>query len=208
MDFFPTISYLKKNKPSCRLERQNGSNNLHTDTMPIAPLKIPCLTEKDKLRFWKLVDKTEYCWNWNSCTKNGYGRFCLSGKDYPSHRVSWTIENGNIPESLCVLHKCDNPSCVNPIHLFLGSHKDNMMDMENKGRGNHPHGDNHPARKNPHYLKRGESNPKSKLNEEKVRRIRTLRESGIGYREIATEYGVTKAAVRFIVQRKSWKHIP
>ena len=86
-------------------------------------------------RFNKYVDKTESCWNWiGNKQKDGYGNIRLNDKKILSHRASWLIHNGDIPLEMHVLHKCDNPPCVNPEHLFLGTRKDNMQDMVKKGR--------------------------------------------------------------------------
>lgn len=92
-------------------------------------------------RFWLRVMKTDTCWIWNGWSGNkNYGRMSIYDKgkmkNIPTlaHRVSWELHNGKIPHGIHVLHKCDNPPCVNPDHLFLGTHKDNMMDMSKKGR--------------------------------------------------------------------------
>ncbi len=86
-------------------------------------------------RFWSKVNKTDNCWNWLACkTKDGYGRIFIKDKVLLAHRVSWAIHDGQIPKGLQVLHRCDNPSCVNPAHLFLGTVSDNMRDSVAKGR--------------------------------------------------------------------------
>jgi hypothetical protein len=88
-------------------------------------------------RFWSKVNKTPTCWVWTACVdKMGYGRFYVAGKkrDHP-HRISWAMKNGPIPKGMFVLHKCDNPPCVNPDHLILGTHLENMQDRDRKGRG-------------------------------------------------------------------------
>lgn len=87
-------------------------------------------------RFWEKVDKTNSCWNWigSFLKKTGHGQFQTeNGMDY-AHRFSWKLHFGEIPKGMFVLHKCDNGKCVNPNHLFLGTQKDNMVDMTQKGR--------------------------------------------------------------------------
>lgn len=86
-------------------------------------------------RFEKKIDKTKGCWNWIGAKhRQGYGNFGVKGKIKLSHRVSWEIYVGKIPKDMCVCHKCDNPSCVNPDHLFLGSQYENVQDCKKKGR--------------------------------------------------------------------------
>ena len=91
-------------------------------------------------RFWGLVDKTAGCWLWVGYVNNcGYGRLrpAHSQPKVGAHRLSWELTNGPIPDRMCVLHKCDNPACVNPEHLFLGTVQDNVNDMRQKGRDNY-----------------------------------------------------------------------
>jgi len=88
-------------------------------------------------RFWDHVDikSQEECWEWKSSLDGKkYGQFAINQKQYRSHRISWELTCGKIPNGLCVLHKCDNSKCVNPSHLFLGTQKDNIQDMARKGR--------------------------------------------------------------------------
>ena len=75
------------------------------------------------------------CWPWTAATSKGYGQIGYKGKLIYAHRLAWVFKNGAIPKGKHILHKCDNTKCVNPHHLFLGTHSDNMKDMEKKGRG-------------------------------------------------------------------------
>lgn len=93
------------------------------------------LLPKDLARFWNKVDKTTDCWNWTAAkSSKGYGRFKLNGKLVSPHVLSYQMHNNDHDSTKDVCHICDNPSCVNPDHLFLGSRSDNMRDCRDKGR--------------------------------------------------------------------------
>lgn len=118
-------------------------------------------------RFWAKVDKDgpvpEHmphlgaCWVWTASKLNsGYGQFGIGGKLRYAHRLSWEMERGEIPDNLCVLHSCDNPPCVRPEHLFLGTRRENSSDCQRKGRL--ARGDTHGSRTHPERLARGDAN--------------------------------------------------
>lgn len=160
-------------------------------------------------RFWSHVDKSQgECWIWTKAkSKRGYGVIQIKYKSVRCHRFSWEIHNGPIPEGLLVCHKCDNPACVRPDHLFLGTHKDNMRDMSAKGRA--ASGDRNFMRKCPELVLRGESHPLSPFTDEDVIAIRKLYLSGAASQvAIANLYGVTHRAIGRIVKGQTWKHIP
>lgn len=161
-------------------------------------------------RFWSKVNKTEGCWEWTASTsRNGYGIFWLPNprRMHCAHRVSWIIENGPIQDGMFVCHKCDNPRCVRPDHLFLGTAADNVHDMIEKGRQvwpGAPRGNKNGMRLHPESARRGESNHNSKITTEIVRTIRSSSEPASA---LAKRYGVTKANITLIRRREAWAHV-
>jgi hypothetical protein len=144
-------------------------------------------------RFEKKVIKSEEgCWEWIGAKKSyGYGNFYFREITMMAHRVSYILHIGEIPDGMLVCHKCDNPSCVNPAHLFLGTPKSNMDDMKRKGR----------ARGAPAG---SEFTPLCKLNKHKVRIIRSMTGTN---EEIAKMFEVSGATVSLIRRYKTWKHV-
>lgn len=145
-------------------------------------------------RFWSKVRVTSAndCWEWLAQRQNGYGVF-RDGRMKKAHRVAWELVNEQIPVGLHVLHSCDNPGCVNPKHLFVGTHSDNMKDRQKKGRANDFHG-------------RGESHGGAKLTEVDVKVIREMAGSA-SHRELGEFYGVSRSLIGQIINRKIWRHI-
>ncbi|NTW50648.1 MAG: HNH endonuclease [Chlorobiales bacterium] len=97
------------------------------------------LSKKSQALFWAKVRKTEYCWEWVAAkNEKGYGVFGIGKETDKAHRIAWRLLVGSIPKYLFCCHRCDNPACVNPGHLFLGTNKDNVDDMIRKGRNSPP----------------------------------------------------------------------
>lgn len=171
------------------------------------------ISELSQVRFWERVSKDgpipdpenypdikSRCWEWTrGIQSNGYGAYIVhmgSGrKSVLTHRLSWIFTSGAIPDGACVLHKCDNRTCVNPSHLFLGSIAENNKDMRDKGGGH-----------NPPY-KKGTEIGLAKMNEWIVRIIRRLNESGMTYADCGRLFGVSNVAARLAIVGKTWRHI-
>lgn len=166
------------------------------------------LTEESKGRILKFISisNPNDCWEWTGVKiSSGYGRFTIKGSKYLSHRVYFTIINGPIPKGMDVLHRCDNPGRCNPNHLFLGTHQENMRDMENKGRSRHPSGDKSPSRVHKDRLRRGENHWKAKLTEKNVVEIRaTFKRGGISKSDLSRKFKVSHACIRAIISCRIW----
>lgn len=163
-------------------------------------------------RFWKYVTKStdpDGCWHWaGTCDLAGYGRLNVNHRPHMAHRLSWIIHNGSIPDGMNVCHRCDNPPCVNPNHLFLGTQRDNIMDCFRKGRARRAKGADTGWYTHPDSMARGEANGRSKVTEEVVMAIRTRYAAGVGPRQLAREYGIHRETIRMIVARRTWTHLP
>ncbi len=159
---------------------------------------MPKLSESDINRFKSKIDyadNNEKCWNWTANRLRGYGLLSITvspQKDIPvrATRIAYFLHTNIDPVGKSVLHKCDNPSCCNPYHLFLGTTKDNTIDMMNKGRGVYPKGSHH---------------GQSKLKERDVLEIRKIYKKGNGT-IIAKFYGVTQSVISRIINNKVWNH--
>ena len=143
--------------------------------------------------FWSKVDEPDEngCWNWNAASSHGgYGAFDWEGKIARAPRLAAVDLFGPIRDGLFVLHHCDNPPCVNPSHLWLGTVADNNQDMAQKGRGI-----------------RGEHNPAARFNPGDIREMRRLRQQGLPTRGIAERFDVAERHVRRILKREIWSHV-
>lgn len=160
-------------------------------------------TEKNiRQRFWSKVDKRgpDDCWEWQGGLTNpqrgeGYGRFrYLNGQTMHATHVALLLSDIEIPEGMKVLHHCDNPHCVNPKHLYIGTQQDNIDDMRSRGRDN--------------FASPGVSNPASKVTPDLVREIRAKYATGrYSQEKLGKMYGLHQAHVSRIIRRTSWQHI-
>ena len=153
------------------------------------------IKQKDIDRFWSKVDvdlNNNSCWEWTAAKiGDGYGKMLIDGKFYLAHRLSYMLTRGDIPEGMFVCHRCDNPPCVNPNHLFTGTNEDNVRDRDEKGR-----------------TASGTRNGNSKLTKDEVLAIRELgRQGDHSNAEIGQQYGVDGSYVSALIHRRYWKHI-
>ena len=149
-------------------------------------------------RFWSKVDVRgpDNCWVWIAGkTHDGYGQLRLGGTAQYTHRIGWELANGQIPSGLCVLHHCDNPGCVNPAHLFLGTRADNVADMISKGRRRTRYADMH-----------GENGPNARLKKIQVMAIRHWLKKGYTQRKIAKVFGVGASTISRINRGEGWSY--
>lgn len=152
--------------------------------------------------FWAHVrpETGEGCWLWSGPRdRGGYGlAYSVSitprRRDVRAHRLSWEIHYGEIPDGMCVCHRCDTPSCVRPDHLFLGTALDNARDRQSKGRG--------------FIVPSGEKHPNRRFTAEQVARIRAAYAAGSTKKSLARAYGMSSANIRSIVTGRTWKVAP
>lgn len=140
------------------------------------------------------IDCLNGCWLFTGGSKNGFhGSLWIDGKSVQVHRYAWELTQGEIPNNLFVLHKCDVGMCVNPTHLFLGTQQDNIADMDAKGRSNRP--------------QPGIKNGRAKLSVEDVKEIRRLASIGVAPVVIFRNYDVGLTTINKIIRREIWRHI-
>lgn len=146
----------------------------------------------DRLLAKMEVNEQTGCWEWRaSLNTNGYGQFRFRARPQQAHRVSWILHNGEIQRGAYVLHRCDNPLCINPAHLFLGDQSDNANDAVSKGRWGK-------------RGRKGEAHGRAKITEADVRAIRASVEPAS---HLADRYGISVSAVRHIKMRRSWINV-
>lgn len=142
------------------------------------------------------LNKKTGCLEWQGAVINrvdrsrAYGVLRFRGRNVLVHRLSWEVAYGPVPEGLNVLHRCDNPRCFNPDHLFLGTQADNLADCIAKGR-----------------CSQGEGHYNSKLTEADVVTIRRMKASGSSYKTLREMFGVSQGVVQRVVAGKSWRHV-
>lgn len=141
--------------------------------------------------FWARVRPTDTCWLWTGgLNTHGYGQVRYQGRQMNASRLAVILIVGEIPAGALVLHRCDNPQCVNPDHLYLGDGAQNAADRVSRGRS----------------LK-GAASPKAKLTNDDVREIRQRRQAGELYAAIAADFAITPENAAQICRRETWRHI-
>jgi hypothetical protein len=150
-------------------------------------------------RFWKYVERSNGCWLWTGCLNDsGYGIFRFEGRNYRATHISLWIYNRPVPQGLCALHKCDNPACVNPDHLYIGDKGQNIQDSYNRGRR---------PRIDVGDQNRGSRNGMSKLTETDVIKIKQRIQAGETNKDIAAEFGVNSSTISEIKSGRTWKEV-
>jgi hypothetical protein len=153
---------------------------------------------EDRLSRMVIVNPTTDCHEWQGAKFNGYGRLTVGSRvdgsrhQTTAHRASYVLHHGEVPEGHEICHKCDNPSCINPAHLFAGTRQDNVEDREAKGRGNQ---------------NKGSKVRTSKLVEADIVQIKILRSNGESMRSIARIFKVHHKVIMEIIKGTAWKHV-
>lgn len=184
-------------------------------------LEVTSFREKDVRRFWSKVKilGPDECWLWQaSCSGDGYGTTKFGPKVYGAHRLSYLITHGKPIQGWQILHRCDTPRCVNPNHLFIGTHQDNMDDRDNKGRTHKgkredtsgaARGDNNGHATCPEKTPKGDWHPMAVLTDENVHYIREAYAKRLfSQTQLGVMFGVTQMNISAITTRRTWKHLP
>ena len=182
----------------CAYCKKSFKTKAYVALRPRPCCSVPCAnavkTTDPIIRFWSKVDKrgADECWNWiGHKDKDGYGTFSTTSKNCTkAHRYSYYLEHGDIDPGKCVLHKCDNPPCCNPKHLFAGTSAENDLDRDKKGR-----------------QALGERTNRTHLKRKDVLRIRALSNNGMTQEAISRLLGMSQTGVSSIVNRRTWGHV-
>lgn len=157
----------------------------------------PTMPIKNRLLMHIVINPTSECWEWQGNKRNGYGRTIVGSrkdgtrKSISAHRLSYEVYNGKIPDGYFVCHKCDNPCCINPNHLFVGTRQDNIDDREAKHRN---------------VVKIGEEQPRAKLTKKIVKDARWERAyKKTSFQALADKYGVAKKTIMNAIKGVTWK---
>jgi len=185
-----SISELYGVTPSTISNIKRGKRNACTEDR----IRRSAETKRRRATVNSLLDNTmpvpeTGCLIWMGAVSSGYGVLSVEGKTRKAHRVSYEQNISEIPEGMCVCHKCDTPLCVNPTHLFVGTTSDNIADMDKKGR---------------RHVLRGTSASNAQLTDADVRDIRR---SSKTYNELAALYGVSNGCINHIKNNRTWRHV-
>lgn len=198
------VELYQNGKSAVEIERVTGVNNstvgkiLRRRAIPIRCPRSRKLSVEQRFNKFVVPSQCDQdCWRWKGTKYGmGYGQLSavINGRKtaISAHRLSYTLYVGTIPTGLCVLHKCDNPECTNPKHLFLGTPGDNVRDKHSKGRNTDIN---------------GEKNAMAKLTEADIPVIIRLAKSGLSEKKIAEHVGVTHSTIGRVIRGQSWKHI-
>lgn len=159
------------------------------------------MTAIGRFESYVIPEPNSGCWLWiGALSRTGYGAFSLIGhKGVPAHRAAWILFRGEIPAGLCVCHRRDNRICVNPDHMFLGSHRENMLDCLRKGRF---------VTERMLASRRGERHGRAKITASDVTDIRNAYAAGEMPLKISSRYNISAATISNIVARRKWRHVP
>ncbi len=185
------------NIKSCdRAPRASGMCNMHYERKRIygktsfSEREMNNFLDKDTFHMNYVLDPKTGCWNWSRFKYKGYGEFNHQRKKYRAHRFSYELFREKVPEGMIVCHSCDNPACVNPDHLFVGTHSDNNADMNKKGR-----------------QAKGSTQANSKLSESDILRVREEFKKGTSGKNIALMFNVSVSVISCIKLGKTWRHV-